>query len=205
MLTVRHLTYELDNCVILKNVNISMNSGEIVGVTGSNGTGKTTLLNLLMGVIKCQKGDIYWEEQVKKAILYQESTFPEWVTAKDAIDLFLGLQRHHEDTKEMINLIDSINLNKEISQLSGGEKRFLDFVLTLSGNPNFLILDEPTTAMDISTEAQFWGIIDNLIELGTTMIIVMHDINMLRKRCHTIYELNNGDLDKVYINDITSS
>lgn len=58
MLTVRHLTYELDNCVILKNVNISMNSGEIVGVTGSNGTGKTTLLNLLMGVIKCQKGDI---------------------------------------------------------------------------------------------------------------------------------------------------
>lgn len=204
ILKVEKINKTIKNKHILKNISFSINKGECVALIGPNGAGKTTLFNILLGELTYDTGNILIDNikvpnsKVKNilAILNQSNNVPEKLKVKELIKFFQEIYDNPLDDKEVDNIL---NFSKEqknqlVSKLSGGQKRFLTFVLTLIGRPKILFLDEPTSAMDTSTRKTFWKIINSLKEQGVTVIYSSHYIEEVEHTADKILLLNNGEL-----------
>lgn len=194
MLVVNHLTCKLNNKIIVEDVSFRIKKGEIIGLVGENGIGKSTLTETLMGIRKYDQGDIIWDKGVRKAVFFQESQFPNFITIKEAIKLFHNSQINDSSLERLIALDDFIDDLQMIDQLSGGQKRILDFILTVSSAPNFLILDEPMNHLDQERQTLIWNMMNHLKQHGVSMLIIMHDKEALTTLCHRIYRLDKGNL-----------
>ncbi|MGX7087714.1 ABC transporter ATP-binding protein [Gemelliphila palaticanis] len=204
ILKVERINKTIKSKHILKNISFNINKGECVALIGPNGAGKTTLFNILLGELTYDTGNILIDNikvpnsKVKNilAILNQSNNVPEKLKVKELIKFFQEIYDNPLDDKEVDNIL---NFSKEqknqlVSKLSGGQKRFLTFVLTLIGRPKILFLDEPTSAMDTSTRKTFWKIINSLKEQGVTVIYSSHYIEEVEHTADKILLLNNGEL-----------
>lgn len=200
--------------LILEDVSFSINEGEVFGIIGPNGSGKSTLLKQLSGVEKPSKGHIhlagkdiesYSRKDIAKwvAVLQQEALPTIGFTVKEVIEMgrfpfqnWLG-----EDKVDVEALIDSIlekmNLttlsDRKLEQLSGGERQRVALAKTMAQSPTLLILDEPTTYLDIGHQIhlmdriQHWKMEDDM-----TVIAVLHDLNLAALYCDRILLLHDG-------------
>lgn len=204
ILKVEKINKTIKNKHILKNISFSINKGECVALIGPNGAGKTTLFNILLGELTYDTGNILIDNikvpnsKVKNilAILNQSNNVPEKLKVKELIKFFQEIYDNPLDDKEVDNILNfsEEQKNQLVSKLSGGQKRFLTFVLTLIGRPKILFLDEPTSAMDTSTRKTFWKIINSLKEQGVTVIYSSHYIEEVEHTADKILLLNNGEL-----------
>jgi ABC-2 type transport system ATP-binding protein len=205
VINVVNLHKKFDDFVAVQDISIQVKRGDIVGFLGPNGSGKTTTIRMLCGLLTptggsgtCLGYNIRTESgAIKKLLGYVPQHFSLYksLTVYENI-LFMselyGVTNRQEKT---INMMDKLNLlpqrNKLSGSLSGGWKQRLSLACALIHDPFLLLLDEPTASEDPKSRRDFWEIIHNLSAEGTTILLSSHNMNEM-ERCHRIIYVCNG-------------
>ncbi len=201
----------------LDNVSISINKGEFVSVIGPNGSGKSTLLNVILGRVIPQKGEvkIFGRKPAvarnKIGYLPQKETFDPYMpfVVKEVVMMgrysHIGLFKkpHNIDYKLVMDALKSVEMEHKqyepIGHLSGGERQRIFIARALVGNPEILLLDEPTTGLDVKTQRSLISLIAKIHKgMGITIIMVTHNINFLSQYLDRVIYLKN----KVYLDGV---
>ena len=194
-----NVTAGYEGKTILRDVEWIIGPGERIGIVGANGAGKTTLLNVITQQVAPQRGYVKVGKSVKFAVLSQRLRELEPV-ADDYVRVVLGRikQRYVVDGKEVSpsQLLERMGferqqLNSRVMDLSGGQKRRLQLLLTLLAEPNVLILDEPGNDMDTDMLA----VMEDLLDAWPgTLILVTHDRYLMERVTDDQYALIDGDI-----------
>jgi len=206
--------YTADNW-ILKQVDLEIANGSCTFVVGPNGGGKTTLGKLMAGILKPSLGDVYLEQQnTKDLALFQIGTKVGYLFQEPERQIFAATVRDElafvmdlkEMAKEEINkrveaALERFQL-KEVEnsypfQLSRGEKQRLALAAILMHQPSFLILDEPTTGLDLERKEILSQVIRQLKEQGIGMVIISHDEKFIQNHADRILMVDGGEVKDV--------
>ncbi|MDI3548038.1 MAG: linearmycin/streptolysin transport system ATP-binding protein [Halanaerobiales bacterium] len=183
---VENLTKKYGNDEVLKGVNLRIEEGEFYALMGPNGSGKTTLVSIMTSVRSPTSGkvEIYGRrpEQAKEFIGYvpQESFSCPTLTGKENLMYFARLLGYTKRQAERLvdEILDKVGLseeaNKRVSNYSGGMRKRLEVATALFPGIRILILDEPTTGLDPSTRRKFFGLIEEIKEAKTTILLITH-------------------------------
>ncbi|MBL1211042.1 ABC transporter ATP-binding protein [Geminocystis sp. GBBB08] len=194
MLTIQNLNKFYGKNKVLNNFNLQINSGEIYGLLGANGAGKTTTINLICGLLTYDSGEIFINgeklSQKSKYILGvapQENLLYHQLTCEENLAFFgkiYGLKGWQLKTAIFENL-KAVNLLAKkddiVTTLSGGMQRKLNIALALIHHPQLLILDEPTTGLDIESRYEIWQLILRLKQQGMTILLTTHLLDEAEK------------------------
>lgn len=200
LLDAQGITFGYGRQPLLYDVHMQVHAGEMVGLLGPNGSGKTTLLRLLSGVLRPQQGRIvlegrdlhHWGRRgaaQRIAVVPQELHMPFAFTVQDMVGLgrtpfvnFLGSQNKHDYllVQEAMAVAGVAPLAARIfNQLSGGERQRVMIAMALAQEPKLLLLDEPTSHLDIKYQIETLELVQRLNkERGVTVIAAMHDLNL---------------------------
>tara|TARA_Y100001970_G_scaffold54663_1_gene69344 strand:+ start:1922 stop:2695 length:774 start_codon:yes stop_codon:yes gene_type:complete len=220
-LNLESVSLKLDNRQILKDVSLEINEGEIVSVIGPNGAGKSTLLNVLTGDINPDSGEISYDNKQLKQISIQERAFTRSVmsqmqtlvfnfSVKDVIEMG-WLQRGNSDFSNNFsmafeNVTKECNvhnlIHRKFNSLSGGEQRRVHFARTLlqlwrpseSNDPRYLLLDEPTANLDLSSEMLLMNILKKRASLNVGILVILHDLNLASHFADKIAIIKDGEI-----------
>lgn len=203
-----------DGRIVLDDLDITIEKGEIVTLIGPNGSGKSTVLKTISRLLDCVSGNVFLEgkdihklktrEVAKKlAVLPQTQHMPPDFTVKELVAH--GRIPHHkwfevigDDDSQIINwAIKSARLehlaDRPVVTLSGGERQRAWIALALAQKPEVLLLDEPTTFLDICHQLEVMELVKHLNkELGITIIMVLHDLNQAIRHSHKIFVIKSG-------------
>lgn len=217
MLYIKGLGCGYGEYQILWDINLEVSAKEMVGIIGPNGSGKTTLLRAVSRLLKPKTGAIHldgkdiwqmkYKELAKKIAVVSQGSPEDALTVEEFILLgripyFTGLQfletsRDYEVAEKCMALTDVLRLkDRPIGQISGGERQLALIARALAQEPALLLLDEPTTYLDIAHQV---GMLDLLRrfnrQMGLTVLMVLHDLNLASEYCDKLLLLFNG---KVY-------
>ena len=205
------------NSKIINNVSFKLNAKEWIGIIGSNGSGKSTLLKGILKFIPTLSGDITLDGKsikdysrnslsTKIAYLPQQLNNNLNISVEELVALgrspykkFWDLDLNNNDytfIKKAIEIVDINKLkNKFINELSGGQIQRAYLAMSIAQNPKILLLDEPTTFLDINYQIKFLESLRQLIKNnGISIITVLHDINLAARFCDRIAILKSGKL-----------
>jgi zinc transport system ATP-binding protein len=211
VIEIENLSFSYGAEPVLEEVSLTVEQGEIVGLIGPNGSGKTTLLKLILGVLTPQQGTIRlfgqelhrFHERTRVSYVRQRSwdferTFPasveEIVRLGRVPRLRWGLWGR-ADTEAVDRAMRAVHIEglraRPISALSGGQQQRVFLARALAQEPELLLLDEPTAAVDPTVEAEFYELLGRLNrERGLTIVLVSHDIEAIVKQVTKIACLN---------------
>ncbi len=219
VLCVDGLHFKYFEKTVLCDISFSADSGEFISIIGPNGSGKTTLIKAVTNRIKPEKGDIYItgknicdmqnRQLAKKVAVVMQSVEPVSLTVKEYV--LLGRLPYFQkyqffETKKDIALANKYmeltgisNLkNSKINEISGGERQLASIARALVQEPELLLLDEPTSHLDITHQAQILNLVSQLkIDLNLAIIIVLHDLNLASEYSDRLIMLNGSD-GKIY-------
>tara|TARA_B100000035_G_C21035506_1_gene570706 strand:+ start:3261 stop:3986 length:726 start_codon:yes stop_codon:yes gene_type:complete len=210
-LTSTGLNKKFDQKIVIHDVSLEVNSGEVVGLLGPNGAGKTTTFYMIVGLVKSDKGAIHindkniTDEPIHKrfehgiSYLPQEPSIFRDMTAKDNINAILEVNKQlsaKEKSKILDYLIEKFDLRKFINtkgvQLSGGERRRVEIARALALKPKFLLLDEPFAGIDPISVIDIQKIIKVLAKEDIGILITDHNVRETLKICDKSYVINSG-------------
>lgn len=216
MIDVSHLNVGYSKKIIVKDFNMTVNKGEVTTLIGPNGSGKSTILKTVARFIKEQSGCILLDginisqmdrKQLarKMACLSQYNTSPEDTTIRELVSFGRNphkkwYERLSKEDDEVIDwAIKCANLSamqhKRVVNLSGGERQRSWIAMSLAQKPEVLLLDEPTTYLDINNQIEILELVKELNKtMGLTVVMVLHDLNQAAKYSDNIYVLKNGKL-----------
>lgn len=191
----------------LGTINMKIRPGTITGIIGKNGSGKSTLLRLIHGDMKAESGRILldgipvdsyrpFELSRKVSFLYQEMYDPFSFTVRDILNV-AGYSRE-ESVSSYMSALEDLGVaglaDVQFTNLSGGERRLVTIAASVYQDSEVMLLDEPTTYLDIDNQIAVHSILRTLKERGKTIIIVMHDINAIQSLCDDIVMLRSGEV-----------
>lgn len=214
ILNTRNVCLSYGKSEIVKDLNISISKGEIVTIIGPNGSGKSTILKSLSRYLKPTKGKIYLDgddihkldtKKIAKmmAILPQVRNIPDDFTVETLVSygrfphLNFGQRLSKNDYKIIEWALEKTHMqdlkNRNLEALSGGERQRAWIAMALAQKPEILLLDEPTTFLDISYQLEILELVKELNEdLGLTIVMVLHDLNQAARYSHKIYAIKKG-------------
>lgn len=175
---------------VLKGISVSIAAGEVFALLGVNGAGKTTTLECMEGLKRYDRGQI--RITGKCGVQLQSSSLPKNIKAWEAVRYFAEWQRCGTDQETLLRLGVTPFLNKQYSQLSTGQKRRLHLAIALLGDPDILVLDEPTAGLDVEGRVGIHGEIRRLKACGKTIILASHDMAEVEELCDRIAILKDG-------------
>lgn len=213
----KDLAYKYENSErwIFKDTNLTINKGDVVGIIGPSGAGKTTFVDVLLCLLKATDGNIIvddtklteqnimaWREKISYV---PQSTY----LLDDSIEsnVAFGINKERIDHQKVITALHDSMLSDYVEnlplkektligergiQMSGGQRQRLSIARALYKNPDIIIFDEATSALDETTEKEIMSSIENLIG-KKTLIIIAHRLSTLKK-CNRIFEVNNGKI-----------
>ncbi|WP_312475326.1 adenosylcobinamide amidohydrolase [Neobacillus sp.] len=218
MLSVQQVSGGYSGEAILKDISFQVEQGELFGVLGPNGSGKTTLLKMISGILPFQQGEIlirgkrlqeYGIKQLAQmvAVLSQHSSQSFSYTVKETVSL--GRYAHQkgwfqtwskEDEDIVQSVMDQTGIssfqNKNIQELSGGEKQRVFLAQALAQKPEILLLDEPTNHLDLSYQKELLDLLKLwTTENGLTVISIFHDLNLAGLYCDRLLLLEKGTIN----------
>ena len=187
--TIRGLSKRFDTAIIYDNFDLDIPRGELISVFGPNGCGKSTLINIIAGLIPVDAGQILFDGMLLSEIKfgyvfqnYREALFP-WMLAFDNISYPLKMmkvpaaERKARTEKLVAHLGVKLDLNKYPYQMSGGQQQLVSIMRALIVDPEILFLDEPFSALDYEMTLFMREQLQKLfMESGTTMVLVSHDL-----------------------------
>ncbi len=206
---IKHLTKRFGRFTAVNDVSFNVKKGEVFGFLGPNGSGKTTVIRMLMGLISPTSGsgrvlgfDINKDNDgIRQQIGYMSQKFSlyEDLTVEENLDFYGGVYGLSNDKleskkKEILKMADLEGKENMIaSNLSGGWKQRLALGCAIIHDPKILFLDEPTGGVDPIARRKFWDIIYNLSEQGVTVLVTTHYMDEA-EHCNTIGFIYYGDL-----------
>ena len=208
-LEVKDLSYSYFDKKVIDDINLEVAIGAFVGIIGPNGSGKSTILKNIYGGLFPDKGEIFLDgdntKKIKRrdfakkvSVVGQENSMPFNFTVKEIVAMGRTPYKKlfEPDTKEDNEIVSGalkrVNIadmaGREFFSLSGGEKQRVLIARALAQKADFMILDEPTTHLDICFQLQIFEILKNL---GITVLSAIHDLNLTAMYCDYIYVLSN--------------
>ncbi len=197
---------------VINQLNLSLHKSDITAITGPNGSGKTTLGKLLMGILKPISGDVFIDHQpisdmtlgqmgMKVGYLFQNPEKHFFAhTVEDEMSFILKAKDfnpeyiNHQVTK-LLDMFDLSHLRKEFPlSLSQGEKQRLAIATILMNDVEYLILDEPTTGLDIKRKEALTHILKDLYHQGIGMTLISHDDGFLNQLSTRVVKLHRGEI-----------
>lgn len=212
-ISFKNLSLGYTNKNILKDVNLEIEKGKITALLGPNGCGKSTLLKSIIKILKPSKGEVLFEGQninnldskyISKHISFlpQIQPIPEGITVKTLVSYgrspytnFWGTINKSDDNfmNEVMKEVGVLELQDSlVSELSGGQRQRAWLAMVLAQDAPFILLDEPTTYMDINHQVELMAILKKLNKKGKTIIVVLHDINQAARYCDHLVLLKKG-------------
>ncbi|MFT3190025.1 taurine ABC transporter ATP-binding subunit [Klebsiella pneumoniae] len=189
MLQISHLSADYGGKPALADINLTLESGELLVVLGPSGCGKTTLLNLIAGFVPYQHGSITLEGQrvtgpgAERGVVFQNEGLLPWRNVQDNVALGLQLAgvdkaQRRQAAAQMLKKVGLEGAEKRfIWQLSGGQRQRVEIARALAANPQLLLLDEPFGALDAFTREQMQTLLLKLWhETGKQVLLITHDI-----------------------------
>ncbi len=189
LIEVKNISARYNNEIILKDVNLNLYEKDFLGLIGPNGGGKTTLLKVILGIIKPFKGEIIYSEEIKdirNSIGYLpqisniDKKFP--ITVKDVITSGLYGEKKYDEEIIVEKTLERLNIhkikNKNIGEISGGQMQRVFIARAMVSSPKVLILDEPNTFVDKSFEKDLYVILKELNK-DIAIVLVTHDLGII--------------------------
>lgn len=206
---VKSLAKRFNDRLVLDNINLNVEDGEVFGLLGPNGAGKSTLINIMIGILKADYGDVlvggYSIKKdpisVKKLIglVPQEIALFESFTAIENLGYWGGLyglrgKRLKEGINEAIEIAGlSEHLKKKVKNYSGGMKRRLNIAASMMHHPEILIMDEPTVGVDPQSRNHIFQIVERMNrDFNTTVIYTSHYMEEVEHLCSKVFIMDSG-------------
>ena len=203
---IQHLNKYIGKQHVLRDVNLTIGDGEVIGLLGPNGAGKSTLMKIMVGVWEPSEGKVEVPSSV--GYLPEQNPLYEDMFIREYLRFFVGLRVKDQQSENQIveQLIERVGLtpeaNKKVGQLSKGYRQRVGLAQAMIGNPELLILDEPTTGLDPN---QLEDIRTLIREMGKdrTVILSTHILQEVKQMCSRVIIIDHGEikLDKP-INEI---
>lgn len=207
MIQISNINKSFKKNRVLKNISFDIEKGTCTALIGKNGAGKSTLVDILSNKIIADDGVILDKDKLlqseNRSIMFQKTMFPDQLKVIGIIKLYQSFYENPLTLDVIIELtkFNSNQLNQFANKLSGGQQRLLDFVISLIGQPQLILLDEPTSNMDIEMREYFWSIIAKLKEENWTILYTSHYIEEVERMSDKIILIENGEIK---LNDSTS-
>ncbi|MCP6762326.1 MAG: ABC transporter ATP-binding protein [Fischerella sp. CENA71] len=207
MLHIEKLNKSFKNRQVLQDLTFYVAPGEIYGLLGANGAGKTTTINIICNLLKADSGVVkvnhqFVSEATKKliGIAPQENLLYRGLSCEENIQFFAKIygldktqrQKQIQATLQAVNLLD--RAKSPVETLSGGMQRRLNIAVALVHQPKLVILDEPTTGLDIEARYEIWELIKQLKNQGITILLTTHLLDEAERLCNKIGILKNGQI-----------
>ena len=198
---IENLNKHIGKQHVLKNVNLTIGEGEVVGLLGPNGAGKSTLMKILVGVWAGDQrgGETLIEVPKNVGYLPEQNPLYEDMYVREYLRFFVGLRCKEEGSKSKDKIVEELiervgltaEANKRVGQLSKGYKQRVGLAQAMIGNPELLILDEPTTGLDPNQLEDIRALIR---EMGKdrTVILSTHILQEVKQMCSRVVIISNG-------------
>jgi ABC-2 type transport system ATP-binding protein len=204
---VRGMTKRFGDLVAVNHIDLQVRTGEICGFLGPNGSGKTTFIRMLCGLLRADEGsgtclgyDVIREsESIKRQVGYmtQRFSFYEDLSIYENLDFvarMYSVKNRRETVEQGIERLGLAGRKRQLAgELSGGWKQRLALAACMLHNPKLLLLDEPTAGVDPKARRDFWEQIHELADQGLTFLIATHYMDEA-ERCHRLAFIMNGNL-----------
>ena len=194
MLTLSQVTKSFGGRVLFEKASLQVNRGDRIGLVGPNGAGKSTLLKLMAGLLKPQQGEVRLGHNAKIGYFSQhraEFLDPNKTVLEEVMSASPTVKE--EDARAILGsfLFRKDEIFKKTSVLSGGEKSRLNLIKFLVDPPNLLLMDEPTTHLDILTVESLILALENY---EGTLVFISHDVHFIRKLANRVLHVNKGKI-----------
>ena len=219
MIKLKNVTKSFKDKKALDNLSLNVNSGEIYGLLGANGAGKSTALNLLLGFLDSDSGSIEISNSNDKKLVSRDMIgyIPEnvnlypYLSGIENLDYFCkisGLSLNYIKLSELLNEcgLENDAHNKRTSEYSKGMRQKVGIAIALAKNAKIYLLDEPASGLDPMASNELSVILKKLSTNGATILMASHDLFRVRETCNKIGILKQGSLIKEMLSkDITSN
>ncbi|HEY2860456.1 MAG TPA: ABC transporter ATP-binding protein [Terracidiphilus sp.] len=189
------------NTVALDNFSFQLRRGEVVALLGPNGAGKTTAVRLLLGLIAPGKGTVRVhgkdprdsEARTRIGAMLQVARVPDVLRVNELIHLFRGYYPNPMEIRDVVRIARLEGFeDRPFAKLSGGQKQRTLFGLAICGNPDLIVLDEPTTGMDIESRRALWDQVRGLAAAGKTVLLTTHYLEEADTLASRVVVINHG-------------
>ncbi|MFS0820094.1 ABC transporter ATP-binding protein [Bacillus sp. 1P02SD] len=186
-------------------ITLQVKKGEVLGIIGANGAGKSTTLEIMMGIRKPDSGTVKVlgmnveeasnEIKQKIGIQLQQTALYDRIKVKEALNLFSSYYNKKRDLQEIIETLGlKPYLNKYVKNLSGGWQQRTSLALALVNDPEIIFLDEPTTGLDPQARRDLWSCINRYRDEGKTILLSTHYMDEAQRHCDRIAMIKKGKL-----------
>ncbi|NEO31276.1 MAG: ABC transporter ATP-binding protein [Symploca sp. SIO3C6] len=210
MLNIEQLSKSYGKRQVLRDLNLHIQAGEIYGLLGPNGAGKTTTINIICNLLQADSGMISIKGQpisestkLLVGVAPQKNLLYQTLSCEENLNFYariygLNSQQCRQQVKaclEAVNLSD--RTQSPVETLSGGMQRRLNIAAALVHQPQLVILDEPTTGLDIEARYEIWNLISLLKNQGITVLLTTHLLDEAERLCHRIGILKTGTIKEI--------
>ena len=188
----------------LAEVNLTIQPGEFVSIVGTSGCGKSTILRLIAGLIRPTTGEIRLGGKPivgagpDRGMVFQKATLFPWLTVEKNVSFSLRMQKKQDKelVEHMLKMVGLEEFRKDYPhQLSGGMSQRVMIAMAMSCNPQLLIADEPTTALDVTIQAQILDLMKKIQqEEGMSILLITHDLGVVAEMCTRVIVMYAGEI-----------
>ncbi len=197
------LSKRYDSKFAIQDVQFSVGRGQVCGLLGPNGSGKTTTLGIVLGCLRATSGQYRWfgeaptaAQRTRVGALLEKPNFYPWLSASRNLQITAKIRGVEDDKKAIQRVLDQVGLlphaNTRYSTFSLGMKQRLGVASALLGNPEVLVLDEPTNGIDAEGIAHMRTLFLDLAAAGKTLILSSHILDEIEKVCSHVVILKSG-------------
>ncbi|AHF60831.1 hypothetical protein P344_02325 [Spiroplasma mirum ATCC 29335] len=210
LVELKNVYKQYKNKMALNGVNLVINPGDQIGVIGANGSGKSTMSEIIGGIRKPTKGEVIKQENLTIGLQFQDSKYPIGISVIDMIKYYLhtfNIKMAENKLRELLKTYQILGMeNKFIECLSGGQQQRLNILLAVIHDPDLVILDEVSTGLDIEVRAEIFQFLkENIVDKGKAMFLVTHMMSEVEDFCEKYIYVHNGEIkDSGNVKDIVA-
>jgi len=208
VISVENLTRRFGDFVAVDHINFEVGAGEVVGYLGPNGSGKTTTVEMIEGLLDPTAGQVellglQWKHDENKlrervGVALQETHLPDKLTVEELLTLFRSFYRRPRPLDDLLGDVELEEKRRSrVGKLSGGQRQRLAIACALVGEPEVLFLDEPTTGLDPQSRRQVWGLVAAYRGRGGTVVLTTHYMEEAERLCDRVAVVDHGKLVRV--------
>ena len=208
---VENLNKQFDNILAVKNINVKINKGSIVGLLGPNGCGKTTTIGMILGLIKPTSGTVSIngqniENENNRTKILEKVNFispyvelPKKLTVQENLKVYGKMYGVNNLKDKISDLMKNLNLlefeKRKTGELSSGQKNRVSLAKALINDPEILLLDEPTASLDPDVGDYIRTYLEDFAsKRGTTILLASHNMNEVERLCSEVMMMKNGHI-----------